>query len=249
MALGCYGISALANSPSSDDFSSLQCYASNEKNYTYNYDLETLLKKTQLRQKEHYVFSLEEIPKNALIIDVTSSDDFVAGTLKLPVHSLKLKKYLRNQNIILLGNGKNYASIEKELNSIRAFLSSSVKIFYGGVNLWRFQRGEPVRLTINEILPAEFVTESKSGKWIYIENKKDLEFTLNMLKHIDTFDRFAIIDDELFIPSHKISPKASSAIFRLKGGKKTLKDYMAEQGIIIAAKKQKELHDQCSQTL
>lgn len=198
------------------------------------------------RDKRLYLFSDQEMSKNWIVVDVTSSDNIIPDTLKIPLHALKYKKYLANKQIILLGDGINYAQLEETSVRLKQYFVEDIKIYFGGVSNWNKEANtKPLAISA-----SEFAAESNLGNWFYIKDESELVALLKEVKadnsSHDSLDRYLLLSDVI---TGRLLPNALSyQFFELEGGKQALDQLSVNQGRILSAIQERELRSRCKGT-
>jgi len=230
------------------DFLMLQCQAFVKSDFEVEFKFSLPNKEKQPRVASLYVYHRNELPEDWLVIDTSKGEKVIENTLKFPIHTLKYKKYLLGKRLLLLGDGKNYTVLEQGAINLQKHIVKGVKIYHGGVDAWLQNVQNAPAITAKSLLPSEFIIESKLGRWKYIETEEELNNLVIRFQQanrkINLLDRFLLLKPELL---SKVDPPASliSALFQIDGGIKALERYTEDQGIIISAKKAKQLKEQC----
>jgi len=78
--------------------------------------------------------------KKYTFIDIRKTDAYngisMAGSMNIPIHAIKTKRYLKNKSIIIINEGYAYLPIVEECKKLTASGFKSVKILKGGLNAW-----------------------------------------------------------------------------------------------------------------
>lgn len=199
------------------------------------------------RKLSIYSFERKKLNKEWIVIDVTSSDQAVTNSLKLPLHSLKYKKYLTGKRLLLLGDGVNYQDLEQQAVWLTQYLAKEVKIFFGGKPAWL---GEEQSKAL-AISPAEFVVESELGIWAVINSAQEWQQTQAQIERgeisLNALDRVLLMQPEL--AEQQVSSNLASKVFVLKGGAKALKQFSQDQAKILAAVHERAMKARCQSVL
>lgn len=229
-----------------NDFAIQQCYANKDKKRFYGFENPMNNGASMLRDTNLYFSNLSELDSSWIVIDVSEEPEIISGVLKLPLHAVKHKAYLKGQKIVLIGSGRAYARLEHEARWLEQYVAAKVKVFEGSPLLWRYYSGEPVQLEVQTINAREFFGESSKGHWRFIETEHKLSSVLLDIPEGTLNERFLILDKQLTLPRNNISPKMTRALFVLEGGAQALDTFLLEQGIILTAKKEREQNEECS---
>lgn len=232
------------NVDTKEDFAFLQCHAFADTGDKYGFDFSRLVSTQKTRDRGLYIFDQGDITADWIVIDTTSSETIIPNTLKLPVHTLKHKKFLQGQKVLLLGNGINYALLESNVRWLQENMTTEIKIWLGGKDYWSYLTGNSAVAEALVISAAEFVSEADTGKWIYLDTEEALLKTVNQLSTTRTLDRYLVINAELKL-RESVPLSALSSIFWLDGGVSSLEKYAYQQGVILTAKKNRESHEKC----
>lgn len=251
LLLSCFHLESIGASyvESGQAFMSQQCQAFFKDEIELEFKFSLPNAQSHQRNKALYLFNKKANFNDWLIIDTSSSKTVTANTLKLPLHSLKYKKYLAGRKLLLLGDGKNYNELEQTAVTLKKYLVEEVKIYHGGIDAW-LEKTKPV-LTAKVLLPAEFIAESKYGQWNYIQTQAELKNLLvDVRKNNTAFSplaRFLLTKPNLLENHIDIAPSLSHSLFEIKGGLKALEQYTKNQGIILSAQQTKKARSQCKQ--
>ncbi|MBO2647313.1 hypothetical protein I6M45_19725 [Shewanella algae] len=228
------------------DFELQQCYANkgNKQFYGFEYPINNEFLMT--RDPNLYLSNLDELDSSWIVIDVSEEAEIIPGALKLPLHAVKHKAYLKDQKIVLIGNGRAYSRLEQQAHWLEEYVAAKVKVFNGSPLLWRFFNGEPVHLDVQTITAGEYFGESSKGQWRFINTESELRTTLLSMPKFSLNERFIILGKQLVIPRNNISPEMVRTWFVLEGGEQELDNFLLEQGIILTAKKEREQNEECS---
>jgi serine protease inhibitor len=232
------------NVDTKDEFVLQQCHAFADAGDKYGFDFSRLASTQKFRDSRLYISDHSDITADWIVIDTTSTEAIIPNALKLPTHTLKYKKFLQGRNVLLLGNGKNYALLESNALWLRENMAIDVKIWLGGKDYWSYITGNTAVVEAFIISAAEFVSEADTGKWIYLDTDKALSNAINVLSTTRTLDRYLVINPELKLRDN-IPLNALSSIFWLDGGISSLEKYAYQQGVILTAKKNRESHQKC----
>lgn len=241
-----YLLSFSLNAQSNNEYIFKQCFANDgdDKVYQFLFPKNDLVNITS--HPELYISDVAKIDSTWTVIDVSEEGESISGALKLPVHALKYKKYLKDQNIILVGNGRSYTRLQQEAIWLETHFSSTVKIYLGGKVLWAYSHGDLKKLNLQTLSVTEFFAESTHTRWHFIDNQHQLNELLK--KKLDNYlnDRFIIVAEDLILPDLIITPELINAVFVLDGGINALEKFSREQGIILTAKIQRENNEECN---
>ncbi|QSX37553.1 hypothetical protein [Shewanella sedimentimangrovi] len=227
------------------NFAFQQCFANKTEKQYFGFSNLVLRENVNPFDRDLYVFSAQDIEKDWVIIDASEREVLIPGALKLASHTLKHKKYLAGEKIILIGNGRTYSSLENDAIWLIKNRSAEVKIFIGSPELWLRSAGSNVALELEFISPAEFYAESTRGNWIFVETEEELQSALSLRSGEDRFNKYLIINDELKLSSSEINEGNGYFIFKMRGGLDSLSAFYNEQGVILTAKKEREKHESC----
>lgn len=224
------------------DFLLQQCEAFKEDGARYEFDFSHINVSSEAREESLYLFDNEYLPADWIVIDTTKSSVQLSNTLKLPVHTIKHKKYLAEQRILLLGNGKSYALLESNAHWLRKHMVEEVKILVGGKKSWLMKSGHQGELmTLNA---AEFFAESSTGRWNFVNTQKELSSAISYLKSNNSLTRYLIVNPNLNVSSVN-SKSVLTSLFKLDGGAESIENYAFQQGVILTAKKDREAKNIC----
>lgn len=230
------------------DFLVQQCQAFLEDKVAVEFHFDLPGKNVERRIDSLYLYHRSALSGEWLIIDTTSKEVAIEGALKLPLHALKYKKYLKGKRLLLLGDGKHYALLEKTSMYLKQHLVEDAKIFHGGIDAWLNKSRQNAVNKLKTLSAAEFVSESKLGLWHYITNKNELISVIKKYKKenntINKLDRFLLISpeivDNIFIPF-----EVGNIVFELEGGMSALELFTENQGRILSANRAREQKAMC----
>lgn len=225
------------------DFLVQQCQAFVEDETTVEFRFDLHEENIESRIDSLYLYNRNALSGEWLIIDTTLKEVAIEGTLKLPVHTLKYKKYLEGKRLLLLGDGKRYTLLENTSMYLKQHLAEDVKIFHGGIDAWL---NMPRKREINKLKvlsAAEFVSESKLGRWHYIYDATELKSLIKRYKTqkstLRKLDRFLLISPDL-IENVVIPFDLGNVVFELSGGMQALDLFTENQGRIISANRARD---------
>ncbi len=234
---------------SSQDFLLQQCKAFVEDNVELEFKFTFPKEHSKARDESLYFFDKKFGLSDWIIIDTTTNDLVIENTFKLPIHTLRYKKYLAGQRLLLLGDGKNYTLLEQGAVALKKKLAKEVKIFHGGVDAWLQDSQKTSPLKAKSLLPSEFIVESKLGRWQYIATEGEFHNLLVRFRQtnskVNPLDRFLLMKADLLQSNVNIPSSLNSALFQIDGGMKALEHFTDNQGIILSAKRAKKLKNQC----
>lgn len=219
-----------------------QCSAFAEEAPKIKFQVSTLNNKGY-RDRGLYLFSEQKIGKDWIVVDVTSSDNIIPNTLKISLHALKHKKYLANKQVILLGDGVNYAQLEQTSVRLKQYFVKDIKIYFGGVLNWN----KEINTKPLFISATEFAVESNLGNWFYIRSDREFAALLEKV-NADNFspyslDRYLLLNN--VVNSGLLADKLGYQVFELKGGDQALEQLSVNQGRILSAIQERELRSRC----
>ncbi|MCE9686255.1 hypothetical protein LZP73_08485 [Shewanella sp. AS16] len=236
----------LLNTETEGEFVFQQCHAFADAGNKYGFDFSMFTSTPKARDRSLYIFDRHKITADWIVIDTTLSDIIIPNTLKFQAHTLKHKKFLKEQKVLLLGTGKNYAVLEQNAQWLKENMAADVKIWLGGKDYWSYLTGNTAVMAPLTISAAEFVSEADRGKWIYIDTEEALSSAVHVLTTVKTLDRYLVINPELKLKD-TTPVNAILSIFLLQDGINSLEKYAYQQGVILTAKKNRESHERCNE--
>lgn len=138
---------------------------------------------------------VDKVAPKDILIDVRNTDTnrhaipvMISGALKIPLSQLKVKNYLKNKKLILVGDGLDNYFLEKEIDKLDSLGFSSVKILeYGIVSLiggGQLQGGVvssmQLRTSSSERLVAASIGADNHYLFLNIGEANDVYETLNL---------------------------------------------------------------------
>lgn len=157
------------------------------------------------------------------LIDIRSQDDFaqahIPGSLNIPIHFIRTKAFLKNNPVVIVSEGYQYAHLEPECKRL-AEEGFKVLILLGGLNSWKQSslplEGESSMSTaFDRISPEAFHLEKDFDHWVILDASKKKAKKESMPSAVP-FD-----PDSLFATS------------RLKGSVKDKRE--GKQGLVLIA--------------
>jgi rhodanese-related sulfurtransferase len=170
------------------------------------------------RDSSKYVspFSLyKNLVKNSdyLLADLRSSNDFnnyhIESSINFPHTSLQTKSIFRNNDIVLIGNGRDYKRLEQTYENLKSLGFNSIKILDGGIYFWRSVIDHRSLLD-KEILDLNHILNEDRSNWVIFDslaNSKVQDLFPNVIAVTQSFS-------ELNADSYKAITKQSNQLIK-----------------------------------
>lgn len=137
-----------------------------------------------IRQVRQELFTTVEDVKQIIdqkspisLIDIRSQDEFtqahIPGSLNIPIHFIRTKTFLKNNPVVIVSEGYQYAHLEPECKRL-AEEGFKVLILLGGLNSWKQAslplEGESwISKTFDRISPEAFHLEKDFDHWVILD--------------------------------------------------------------------------------
>ena len=156
---------------------------SSKSYYMYTYALSVVLFALSLSsngdiQKEtsaNYLVTAATLKKskplnNTLFIDVRNKQIFskkhIPGSINIPLQLISTKAFLKNKNVILIGNGWNESSLIQKSMQLKTKGFKSVKVLTGGIISWFKKNNDLSKRTLISLTSKEFFNVDIEKKFI-----------------------------------------------------------------------------------
>jgi len=142
----------------------------------------SLIKRKNLSYYKHHFISYSKVQymflndQDIVLVDIRSNEKYnnyrIPGTINIPLYALKAKKYLRNQELILINEGFQIEAISKIIEQLKTTGFRLVKILRFGLKGW-YQSGGKIEGSsfeikkINRISPQIFF-QDKNFKDVHV---------------------------------------------------------------------------------
>lgn len=123
---------------------------------------------------------------NALFIDVRNNHTFnekhIPNSINIPLQLTATKAFLKNKDIILVGNGWNEPSLIQKCKQLKTKGFKSVKVLTGGIISWFKSDKTLSKRTLISLSSKEFFDNKVEKKFVPLvisgENRKQINLTL-----------------------------------------------------------------------
>ncbi len=89
------------------------------------------------------------------------------GQLRIPLHEIKTKAFLRDRSIAIISNGRQFAALEKECTDIRASgIDDVIAVLPTAAQLTADRDGQ--LMNAPKMKPQEFISERAYGVWHFV---------------------------------------------------------------------------------
>jgi rhodanese-related sulfurtransferase len=97
----------------------------------------------------------------------------IPGALPIPLHALKTKPYLRDRELVLVGQGHEYRAVAQTIQMLRQQGFKKVRMLDGGLNRWR-RLGLPLtgdtfaQEALQRLTPQAYLREQGVDQWVVL---------------------------------------------------------------------------------
>jgi rhodanese-related sulfurtransferase len=112
-----------------------------------------------------------------LLVDVRGKDAFekyrIPGTIRVPLHALKTKAFLKDRPVVLVNEGHPNPVLERACRDMRSAGFAHVSILNGGLRCWQ-QKNGPIEgdafaaIDASRISPIDFFPHHDSVEWLVV---------------------------------------------------------------------------------
>ncbi len=100
-------------------------------------------------------------------VNIAREGSDLAGQLRIPLHEIKTKAFLRDRSIAIFSNGRQFAALEKECTDIRASGIDDVVAVLPTAAKLTADRDEQL-MNAPMMTPPEFIAERAYGVWHFV---------------------------------------------------------------------------------
>jgi hypothetical protein len=102
------------------------------------------------------------------VVNIVSDDVEAPGQLRIPLHEIKTKGFLRDRSVAILSDGKQFAALEKECSDIKASgVADVIALLPTGSQSMAAR--EELHTNVPVITSREFVSERAYGVWHFVD--------------------------------------------------------------------------------
>lgn len=127
------------------------------------------------RDRLLYLHNKQQV-EGRLVIDVrpVASYDLgrIPGSINLPLHTLPTKFFLKQQKILLVGDGRHFMALEQMATRLKKALAADTLILDGSLPLWQQTYGSVdgvVPAEQGELAVADLFAERDWGAWLLLD--------------------------------------------------------------------------------
>ena len=127
------------------------------------------------RDRLLYLHNKQQL-EGRLIIDVRPAASYdlgrIPGSINLPLHTLPTKSFLKQQPILLVGDGRHFMALEQMATRLKKELAAVTLILDGSLHLWQQVYGGVdgvVPQEQGELEVADFFAERDWGAWLLLD--------------------------------------------------------------------------------
>ena len=127
------------------------------------------------RDRLLYLHNKQQL-EGRLIIDVRPAASYDQGripdSINLPLHTLPTKSFLKQQKILLVGDGHHFMALEQMATRLKKELAADALILDGSLHLWQQAYGGVdgvVPQAQEELEVADFFAERDWGAWLLLD--------------------------------------------------------------------------------
>jgi hypothetical protein len=177
-----------------------------------------------------------------------------ARVLRMPLHEIKTKGFLRDRRIAILSDGKRYAALEEECPDIRAAGVAGVFAVVADYGRMSLPSDEPAPFRAATMTPEQFIAERRYGIWHVVDFSREGSSEPLLLpaggtapRDIESADgpgsavhverTLVVFDDEASTDVEQLagSDRLVGQVFVLEGGLKGLRRYRSEAAAMAVA--------------
>jgi len=105
----------------------------------------------------------------------------IPGSLNIALNIIKTKSFLKNKNVILLGNGWNEPALIEECMQLKSKGFKSIKVLSGGIITLFNTKATHQKRSLVTLTSKEFFNTSEEKKFVpFVISDKDKEFKMNL---------------------------------------------------------------------